>query len=559
MSYSILCLLPPLVVLLVGFISRKVLMSLMCGIVSAALVSTNFNLLDASLLMFTRLWNNFELYNLISLSTFWESSNLFICFFLLFLSYIITLVNHSGGAYAYGMYMQRHLKNAKSTQIASLFLSLILFVDDYFSSLTAGNVMTPLTDRFKIPRAKIAFLVDSMAAPLAILCPFSSWFAAIIGFFSENGISLDHSETTLLLASPFDVYLKTIPFIFYSLTVIPLTFYIVQRGISFGLMGKHEEIAQKTGNLFGGNLVYQEQLDKANQEIQKPIKESSLANFLVPIGIFVTCIIFGMVFSGGYNPLANEISFFEALQNCSVSIALFTGGLGALILNTLYFLINGKITPSSTVPLFFNSGKMMFQTMLILMLAWTLGEILRKDLSIGSYLASLIAVSVQINLLPALFFIISLLIAFAMGTSWGTAAVMLPISITTMISLFELPQPANLEEIQIFFPVMGAIFSGCIAGDHLSPISDTTIMTSSSTKMPHIDHVQTQMVYAIPLVIVTIIGFVVAGYTIQYGSLVSLTASMAVTILLAITLFELLNRSAEASLSTEASVEDLVI
>jgi tetracycline resistance efflux pump len=553
MNQSVLCLLPPLVVLFVGFISRKVLLSLICGIVTATLVSTNFNGFDASYLILTRLWSNLELYNLVSFSTFLESSNLFICFFLLFLGYIITLVNHSGGANAYGMYMQRHLKNAKSTQTASLFLSLILFVDDYFSSLTTGNVMTPLTDRFKIPRAKIAFLVDSMAAPLAILCPFSSWFAAIIGFFSENGISIDNSETTLLLASPFEVYLKTIPFIFYSLTVIPLTFYIVQRGISFGLMGKHEEIAEKTGNLFGGNLVYQERLDKNNQETRGPLEESSLANFLVPIGIFVMCIIFGMVFSGGYNPIVGEVSFLTALQNCSVAMALFTGGMGAMILTTLYFLINGKITPSSTMPLFFTSSKMMYQTMLILMLAWTLGEILREDLSIGSYLASLIAVSVQINLLPALFFIISLLIAFAMGTSWGTAAVMLPISITTMISLFDLPQPANLEDIEIFFPVMGAIFSGCIAGDHLSPISDTTIMTSSSTKMPHIDHVQTQMGYAIPLVIVTVIGFIVAGYTIPYGSFVSLTVSMTVNVILAVVLFEWLNKPAEVP------VEDMIV
>jgi tetracycline resistance efflux pump len=542
MSYSAFSLLPPLVVLIVGFLTRRVLLSLLSGIITAALVSSHFDLVDAAVLIFTRLWKNFELYNLISFSSFWQSRNLFICMFLLFLGCIISLVNFSGGAYAYGTFMQKRLKNSKNTQTASLALSLILFVDDYFSSLTVGNVMTPLTDRFRIPRAKLAFLVDSMAAPLAILCPFSSWFAAIIGFLTENGISLDKGDSTLIFGSTFEIYLKTIPFIFYSIIIIICSFYIVRRNISFGSMKQHEDIAQETGNLFGGDLEYQQRLETSKKEVKSHLENTSMADFFVPIGAFIICIIFGMVFSGGYNPMQGEVSFFTALQNSSVSISLFTGGGAALVFVTLYFFARRKITLYSSALLFWDSAKMMFQTMLILMFAWTLGEILRNDLSIGNYLASLIGDNVHISLLPALFFIISLMIAFATGTSWGTAAVMLPIAIPTIISLFKLPIPAQMEQMQILYPVLGGIFSGCIAGDHLSPISDTTIMSSISTKMPHIDHVQTQMGYALPLVAVTIIGFVVSGFLIQYGNFISILSGSMISLLLAFILLELLNK-----------------
>lgn len=542
MNESALSLLPPLIVLFVGFITRKVLLSLLCGMIGAALVSHHFDLVNASALIATKLWKNLELYNLSSVSSFWQCRNLFICFFLFCLGCIISFVNDSGGAHAYGNFMQKRLRNSRNTQTASLALSLILFVDDYFSSMTVGNVMTPLTDHFKIPRAKLAFLVDSMAAPLAILCPFSSWFAAIIGFLTESGVSLELTESTSILGSPFEIYLKTTPFIFYSIVIIFSSFYIVRRNISFGLMKKHEYIAIKTGNLFGGNLEYQQRLEEANKENHSQPVNASMADFFVPIGIFIACIIWGMVYSGGYNPLVNEISFLAALQNSSVSISLFTGGLVSLLIVTLYFFARRKVTPLSIFPLFWRSGKMMFQTMLILILAWTLGDMLRNDLSVGSYLASLIAGNVQISLLPILFFTVSLIIAFATGTSWGTAAVMLPIAIPTIISLFNLSLPAQIEEMQILYPVMGAIFSGCIAGDHLSPISDTTIMSSSSTKMPHIDHVQTQMGYALPLAGFTAIGYLISGFLTSYGNFFAIMISVATALILSMLLFEWLNK-----------------
>lgn len=541
MDSSLIVLLPPFIILIVGFLSRRVLLSLFSGIVTATLIATQFNLIDASSMIWARLYKNLEFDQLSSLSTFWECRNLFICIFLIFLGCIISLVNHSGGAYAYGAFMRSRLKNSKNTQLASLLLSMILFVDDYFSSLTVGNVMTPLTDSFKIPRAKLAFLVDSMAAPLAILCPFSSWFAAIIGFLTENGVSQTVSEMTLIHESPFKIYMMTIPFILYSLVIIFSSFYIVHKNISFGLMKKHEDIARQTGNLFGGDTFFQQQSEEIKKDSFLDISNATLADFFVPIGTFIICIIFGMVYSGGYNPFINNISFFSALQNSSVAIALFTGGLAACVFVTAYFFARKKISISLAIVLFWKSSKMMFQTMLILMLAWTFGEILRNDLSIGSHIASLIGNNIHIGLLPVLFFLLSCLMAFATGTSWGTAAVMLPISIPTMISLFDAPSLAKVEQIYIFYPVLGAIFSGCIAGDHLSPISDTTIMSSTSTKMPHIDHVQTQMGYALPLVAVTAIGFLIVGYLIPYGYLMSLIVSLTISLTLAVLTLHRLN------------------
>lgn len=542
MNYSILSLLPPVVVLVVGYLSRRVLLSLFSGIIVAAAVATHFQPIDSLFLIYHRLWGNLELYNLVSFSSFWNCKNLFICMFLFALGCIIALVDHSGGAFAYGDFMRKRLKNSKNTQTASIFLSFILFIDDYFSSLTVGNVMTPLTDNYKIPRAKLAFLVDCMAAPLAILCPFSSWFAAIIGFLGENGISLEKTNSTLILESPFDVYLKTTPFIIYSFIIIFSSLYIVRRNISFGLMKKHEDIARDTGNLFGGNQDYQKNLENSLNNKRDFSSNASMADFFVPIFTFIICIILGMVFSGGYNPINGTIPFFKALQNSSVSISLFSGGFSALLITTIYFFIRKKITLRSTCKLYASSSKLMFQTMMILMLAWTLGEILRNDLAIGPFLAALIGDNIQISLLPGLFFIISFLIAFATGTSWGTAAVMLPIAIPTTISLLQMPTPTKIEFIPILYPIIGAVFSGCIAGDHVSPISDTTIMSSTSTKMPHIDHVQTQMGYALPLIGVTTLGFVISGYLIHYGTLISITISVVSSLLISVIVLEIFNR-----------------
>ena len=401
MHPSIFCLLPPIVVLFIGYFTRRVLLSLLCGIVTAGFVATDFNVFTAVPLILQRLWKNFELYNLTSLSSFWQCKNLFIWVFLFALGSIIALLNYSGGAYAYRNFMQSRLKNSKNTQTASLFLSIIFFIDDYFSSLTVGSVMTPLTDAHKIPRAKLAFLVDSMAAPLAILCPFSSWFAAIIGFLSENGISLTNSTSIVILESPFTIYMQSLPYILYSFVIIFACFYIVRRNISFGLMKTHERIAHQTGNLFGGNIEYQQRATHEKHE-EKP--DASMFDFFVPIFIFVFSIVAGMVYSGGYTLWDGKISIFQALQNSSISIALFTGGVTSLFLIILYFLARRAISIHLVVPLCWKSGKMMFQTMMILMLAWTLGEMLRIDLSIGNYLAALLYGSIQCAFLPLLFF-----------------------------------------------------------------------------------------------------------------------------------------------------------
>jgi len=546
MNYSFWVLLPPLVVLLIGCLTRRVLLSLFLGIVTAGFIVSYCHPIDTTVYICKSLWKNFELYHLVSWSSFLECKNLFICIFLFQLGAIIAMVGHSGGAHAYGNFMQKRLTNKQNTQTASLVLSLFLFVDDYFSSLTAGNVMTPLTDQYKIPRAKLAFLVDSMAAPLAILCPFSSWFAAIIGFLTDNGISSHISSATLIIASPFSVYLYSVPFIIYSFLIILSSIYIVRRRISFGSMKRHEDIAEETGNLFGGNLEYQKKLETEKNIRNEVFKKSSISDFFMPICTFVICIIVGMVLSGGYHPFKESVSFFEALQNSAVAFALFIGGSLSFFLVTCYFVMRRKIAIKDLGPLFFNSSKMMFQTMMILMLAWTLGDILRTDLPIGKYIASLVVGNIQVTLLPLLFFLFSLLIAFATGTSWGTTAVMLPIAIPITIALLGVATPVPIEQVSLLFPVIGAVLSGCVAGDHISPISDTTIMSSSSTKMPHIDHVQTQMGYALPLIVTTAIGFLVLGLTISYGYLFSICTGGFIALSLSFFTLEQLHRFSKA-------------
>ena len=252
MQNNWLSIIPPLIVLVLAFTTRRVILSLLCGIISAALILNNFAPYQSLKTVISKIWTTSELGSLTSWDAFKSNWSLFIFLFLLMLGMIIVLVNHSGGAYAYGNYIKKKLKTQKAVQTSSLTLSLLFFIDDHFSALTVGSVMHALTDRFNIARAKVAFLVDSMAAPLCILAPISSWAAYIIMQLKKSGVSSVAQNGTYVLADPFLVYLKTIPFIFYSIIMIASVWFLVRRNLSVGLMHKHEAIANKTGNLFAG-------------------------------------------------------------------------------------------------------------------------------------------------------------------------------------------------------------------------------------------------------------------------------------------------------------------
>jgi tetracycline resistance efflux pump len=542
MELSIYSLLPPLIVLALGYLTHNIWLSLIAGILSSAAIATHFSFVNTFTLAAVKIWDNLELNKLLVPSRFWESWNAFICIFLLVLGIIVTLLRHSGGAYAYGRMIKGHLKNKKSAESSSLMLSILLFMDDYFSSLTVGSVMRPITDLYKIPRAKLAFLVDSMAAPLAILCPFSSWVAAIIGFLRDNGVSSLSTPDTLILASPLATYLHMIPFIFYSFIIMASSFFIVRKRISFGLMGKHELIADTTGNLYGGRIdVKQPSYDPH----EKNKDFASVLDFIIPILALLFSVISGLLYSGDAAIFCGTRSCIDAFQKSSAAIALFTGGIVALVFCTLFYLIRGKISFDEILPLYKEGILLMIPAIMILILAWTLGDLLRHNLMTGQYLASIMIGWVSKSMFPLIFFIISGLIAFSIGSSWGTAAIMFPIAIPLTISYLHLETPAMIDQIPILFPVLGAVLSGCVAGDHISPISDTTVMSATSSGSHHMDHVRTQFTYAIPLIISTSIAFLIAGVLNRYDLWVVYLVSISAGIIFSLLFLSILNRMSE--------------
>ena len=522
-----LSLLPPLLVLTLGFLTRRVIISLAAGIILAAFIATNFSPSDTLVLIGDCLWINFEFDKFFSTTKFWETWNLFICIFLFILGIFVCLLQHSGGAYAYGTFIRKTIHNRQSAETSSLLMSTSLFIDDYFSSLTVGSVMYPLTDTQQVPRAKLSFLVDSMSAPLAILCPFSSWVAAILGFLRENGISSEIKETTLILGSPLTTYFNLIPFLFYSFVLIASTWFIVRFRIAFGLMKKHEDIAKASGNLFGGETDIK--LNGNGQE-HNP-HHTTLSDFFLPVIMLLICVIGGMLYSGDWQVFGGARTAFQALQYSSAAIALFLGGIIALIGCTLFFIIRKRIPLRSLPKIYLEGLQLMLPAVVVLMLAWSLGDILRNQLNTGEYLAKFMLDSVSIHLLPALLFFASTLVSFTIGSSWGTAAMMFPIAIPMVLSFMDTSATPTLVQTPILFPVLGAVLSGCVAGDHISPISDTTIMSATSTRTPHMDHVRTQIPYALPMIIMTGIGFLLSSYLMSNGFWISSLVPIIVAIL----------------------------
>lgn len=506
-------LLPPLLVLLLGYFTHRIMLSLIAGIILAALIANDFSCLEASKDAINALWSNLELYKLSSAQLFWQANNLFICIFLLVLGIFITMLQVSGGAYAYSVFAKRKIRSAKSAETSSLVLSSGLFVDDYLSCLTTGAVMYPLTDTQKIPRAKLAFLVDSMSGSLAILCPFSSWVAAIVGFLGDNGISEKSGPETLILANPFTTFMHLVPFLFYSFILIASVWFIVRYRISFGLMRKFERVAKETGNLFGGA---NRSADKGKNVDHNPL-HTTLLEFFFPIFVLLSCVLGGILYSGDWWLLGGDNSLLDAFQSACAATGLFIGGNVTLLICTIFFILRRRISIKKLPVVYLDGIKLMLSAAVILLLAWTFGDMLRNQLHTGEYLADLMLHSVNITLLPMIIFFAGCLIAFTIGSAWGSAAMLFPIVIPLVLSMENAPLQPTLEQIPILFPVLGAVLSGCVAGNHISPIADTTIMSCLSTSTKLKDHVHSQIQYALPGIIITGLAFCLSGILIPYG------------------------------------------
>ena len=457
--------------------------------------------------------------------------------FLLIIGTLIILLGYTGGAKAFANEITKRLRSARSVETASLIISSCLFIDDYLSSLTVGYVIRPLTDRFHVPRAKLAFLIHSFSSPLVILIPVSSWVAMITSQLNLAGISLEDSSARII-ADPFFIYLSTIPFIFYSIFIVVSAWLIVRRKISYGPMHVQERIASTTGNLFGGKHSIAQHLSMHEG------LHGKIIDLLFPLGLLITSIFTGLLIMGGYKLFGGNNTLLQAIKNNTNTFFVFFLASCFTLFVSLIFSYYRKTLQLSHVSTICKQGfHLMSGAILMLFLASILGTLLKQDLQIGIYFAHILHGTTALILLPCMIFIISAIIAIITGTSWGTIALMLPITIQLITTLLCLPS-ARPEQIPLLLPLLGAVFSGAVCGDHISPISETTIMASTSAGSYPFDHIYTQFFYALPAIAASLVSFILTGFLASYGMKISFIISLISGLIICFTLLSLLNRIA---------------
>lgn len=468
---------PPIVAIGLALLTKEVFSSLLVGIFTGTLiyaVGTDANIVMGTLeTAFTMMAKKVD-FNI-----------LIFCSLLGALVYLISL---SGGTVAYGKASTKIIRGRRSSLAATSGLGIAIFIDDYFNCLTVGTVMRPITDAYKISRAKLAYIIDSTAAPVCIIAPISSW-AAAVNSYVPAGSSM----------SGFEMFVKTIPFNLYAILTLYMVFFTSIVGFDFGLMKKHEENAAK-GDLFtSGGEEFQNQETKDPTEGGKYAK-GKVIDLIAPMVVMIATAIAAMIWTGHLNGGQNLV---EDFANCSSSEALVFAGLvtvGFLLLLYLPRRVIGFKDFMNSVP---EGGKLMMPAILILVLAWTLKG-MTDALGIGTFVRSAINLNSSLmNFVPLVIFCIAIFIAFSSGTSWGTFAIFVPI----VVNMF-----AELDPTMMIISV-AAVLAGAVCGDHISPISDTTIMSSSGAQSNHINHVQTQMQYAFVVIAVCAVGYLIAGFT----------------------------------------------
>lgn len=461
-------LLPPVIAIALALITKEVYLSLFVGIVCAALLYGNFNIIVATNEMFNMMIEKLG-----------SSWNVGILIFLVFLGIIVALMTRAGGSKAYGKWASSRIKSKKGALLSTIALGILIFVDDYFNCLTVGSVMKPVTDKFKISRAKLAYIIDSTAAPVCIIAPISSWAAAVSGYTTGDGFTL---------------FLKTIPFNLYALLTIIMVIYVANSDFNFKEMQRNEEMAE-AGNVFGDGSEY-EQI----QEME--VSDSGkVYDLVLPVIFLIISCITCMVYTGGF---FEGVPFIKAFSECNASLGLVLGSFYSLLFIFVLYIPRKVISFRDFADCIPQGFKMMVPAITILTLAWTLGGFVSTRLEAGLFVSSLLNGSnfTSLALLPGILFVIAVGLAFATGTSWGTFSILIPI----VTAIF--PDTAQLLVISI-----SAILAGAVCGDHISPISDTTIMASAGAQCNHVSHVSTQLPYALVVAIASFIGYLVAGFT----------------------------------------------
>ena len=463
-------LVPPIIAIVLALITKEVYSSLIIGIVVGGFVYAGGNVETAI---------NHVLFDgfVASLS---DSYNMGIIVFLVLLGMLVSLMNKAGGSAAFGRWASKHIKTRVGAQLATILLGCLIFIDDYFNCLTVGSVMRPVADEKKLSRAKLSYLIDATAAPICIIAPISSWAAAVAGFArgagAESGISL---------------FISAIPYNFYAIFTILMMVVIAVAKFDYGPMKLHEMNALEKGDLFTAG-------DKVDSDDVDANPKGKVIDLLLPVIVLIAACVLGMIYSGGF--FSGE-SFIDAFSNSDASVGLVIGSAIAIVFSVIYFLIRRVISFKDIMDSLPDGFKAMVPAILILTCAWTL-KAMTDSLGAKIYISQLVEGSAGAfqALLPAIIFLIAVGLSFATGTSWGTFGILIPI----VLSVFEATNPLMIVSIS-------ACMAGAVCGDHCSPISDTTIMASAGAQCNHINHVSTQLPYALTVAGVSFVTYVISG------------------------------------------------
>lgn len=463
-SYAtILSLLPPIIAIVLALLTKEVYSSLFIGILSGALIYSNGNVWSMVLTTFDTMIGKIS-----------DSWNVGILIFLVMLGTMVSLVNKAGGSAAYGRWASQRIKTKAGALVSTSILGMLIFIDDYFNCLTVGSVMRPVTDKFKISREKLAYIIDSTAAPVCIIAPISSWAAAVSSIAPEGeGLSL---------------FIRSIPYNLYALLTLMCVIVTSVMGLDFGKMRAVELAAASK---------------KSRENAASDETKGAVLDLLLPIVVLIVSCVTAMIYTGGFFNAESGCyhNFVDAFAGCDASQGLVLGAFVAIAATMLLYLPRRVITFTQFTDSFVDGFKAMVPAILILILAWTLSGI-TNQLGAKIYVAELVrgAASGLANLLPAIIFLIGVGLAFSTGTSWGTFGVLLPIVCAVFPS-------GELMVISV-----SACLAGAVCGDHCSPISDTTIMASAGADCNHIGHVSTQLPYAMTVAGVSFLGYLLAGF-----------------------------------------------
>ena len=464
-------LVPPIIAIVLALLTKEVYSSLFIGIVSGALLLKNFNPLNSLNRVFTTGF----------VSSVTDAYNDGILVFLVLLGMMVALMNKAGGSAAFGRWAQKHIRSRVGAQLATILLGVLIFIDDYFNCLTVGSVMRPVTDKHRISRAKLAYLIDATAAPVCIIAPISSWAAAVAAF-ADDGVGLK-------------LFINAIPFNFYAILTIVMMIGLVLIKKDYGPMRRFETNAIRNNDLFSGKNPYA----NADSEETEDNGKGRLLYLLLPVIVLVVSCTLGMLYTGG---ILEGADFITAFSNSDASIGLMLGSFIAILFTVIYYLIARAMSFKDIMECLPTGFKAMVPAILILIFAWTLKDI-TIELGAKTYVHDLVVNSAGTfqNFLPAIIFAIACFLSFATGTSWGTFGMLIPI----VQSVFSMDNPLSIV-------CISACMAGAVCGDHCSPISDTTIMSSAGAQCDHVNHVNTQLPYAMTCAGVSFIAYIIAGF-----------------------------------------------